>query len=173
MQRPRFLADAMVAELARWLRILGEDALWAPPEWTDARVLREAHRDERVIVTRDDRLVERARREGLQGVRVPQGPVEDALTVVYQETGLRPERDRLATRCSMCNGPLEHVDGPEAKARAEAAGKEPPLTEVLERHQRFWSCTVCGQAYWRGTHWDTIEQVRGNVIERLGSDPSP
>lgn len=166
--RAGFLADAMVADLARWLRILGEDCLWAPPDWDDDQVLLTAREDNRVVVSRDDQLVQRAKSMGLESVRVPQGPTERALIVVYQRTGSSPVTHRLATRCSLCNGWLEKVDAEEAVRRSRSAGRDPPLDEVLERHERFWCCTVCVQVFWRGTHWKEIQRVRRRVLQGLG-----
>ncbi len=168
--RAPFIADAMVAELARWLRILGEDCLWAPPDWSDDQVLQVAAEDARIVITRDDQLARRAAGRGLKAVRVPQREAEAALVVVYNETGLFPREDLLATRCSLCNGRLERLEGEEASRRAEAAGKEPIYPEVLRRHSGFWSCTVCHQPFWRGTHWDEIERVRARLLAMLGDE---
>lgn len=157
----------MVADLARWLRILGEDCRWASPDWSDAQVLQVAHDEGRVVVTRDDGLVRRAAGHAVVALRVPQAGAERALLEVYRGLGLRPSMELLATRCAMCNGRLVSVDAPQAARAARQAGKEPPLEEVQARHERFWSCTACGQAYWRGTHWQEIERVRQGLLAAL------
>lgn len=158
----------MVADLARWLRILGEDCTWAPPDWSDAQVLKAARDEARVVVSRDDGLVKRAAGQKVQALRVPQESPERALLHVYRGCDLLPQQELLATRCARCNGLLVSVDGDQATAAAEQAGKEPPLEEVKARHSRFWSCTECGQAYWRGTHWQQIERVRLGLLAALG-----
>lgn len=157
----------MVADLARWLRILGEDCGWVSPDWSDDRVLAVAREQGRVVVSRDDGLVRRAAGSGVTALRVPQGAVEEALFHVYRACGLEPRASGLCTRCSRCNGVLTSVDAKRAVALAEQAGKPPPLPEVQARHEVFWSCTACGYAYWRGTHWQEIERLRGRLLALL------
>jgi uncharacterized protein len=157
----------MLGDVARWLRILGEDAAWVPPEWRDEELVEAATRDGRVLVTRDAHLVDRARRHGLNALLVPQAVPEVVLEAVYRATSLVPEERLLATRCASCNGPLVTVPGNEAAARAVARGKDPPLPAVQERHDEFWSCMECGQAFWRGTHWEAITATRRALLARL------
>ena len=53
----RFMADAMLGRLARWLRILGCNVA-LEPEIPDAELVRRALEEERVILTRDQALPE-------------------------------------------------------------------------------------------------------------------
>jgi uncharacterized protein len=159
----------MVADLARWLRILGEDCLWAPPSWSDDQVLEVAGEEGRVVVTRDDGLVIAARARGVGCVRVPQGQPEDALFVVYRELGLSPEQGLLSSRCSLCNGLLVELDQMQAREWADPVGQQDGLEQALLRHERFWGCSVCKQVFWRGAHWVQIEKVRGALLSRLGT----
>ena len=165
--RPTFLADAMLGDLARWLRILGEDCLYADPEWDDAVVLEAARGDDRVLVTRDKALVARAKRQALRAVCVPQASPVEMLAVVYRALGRAPDAARTATRCSLCNGRLVETDGAGAATHAEAKGRTPPHEAVRARHERFWSCRACGQPFWRGTHWEEIERTRDALAARL------
>jgi hypothetical protein len=57
VEAPRFLVDAMLGRLAKWLRILGYDAEYFPGE--DDDLLRQARRQGRVLLTRDTRLLRR------------------------------------------------------------------------------------------------------------------
>ena len=165
--RPRFLADAMLGDVARWLRILGEDCTFADPAWDDDGVLLAVQSEGRILVTRDLPLAARARLLGVQVVAVPREGIENILAAVYAEAGSVPEESRLATRCSLCNGALSSTDGQGAVRAALAFGKEPPHEEVLARHSVFWSCGACGQPYWRGTHWAPIEATRQRVLARM------
>lgn len=157
----------MLGDVARWLRILGEACVYAAPHWDDDEVLAVAREDDRVLVTRDSHLVRRARKLALRAVEVPQTGTMEVLAIVYRTLGLVPDRALSATRCAQCNGPLEEVGADEALERARNGNVPPPIDEVLQRHDRFWSCRVCGQAYWRGSHWDNIEAERGKLIARL------
>ncbi|MDZ7730382.1 MAG: Mut7-C RNAse domain-containing protein [Natrialbaceae archaeon] len=57
--------------------------------------------------------------------------------------------------CGRCNGSLEPVeDGTATPEYAPNPAREP-----------LWQCTVCGQYFWKGSHWDdvreTLETARG------------
>ena len=62
-----FLADAMLGGLARWLRILGLDTYY-DPNLDDPEVVERAVTEDRLILTRDAKLVER--RDARSGSRM-------------------------------------------------------------------------------------------------------
>jgi len=155
--RKRFIADSMLGSLARWLRMLGYDTLYAK-NWHDARILEVAEQEGRTVVTRDHGLYVRAVKRGLEAVLVPE-EVEDALAILALRFGLRLEVDPDRSRCPHCNAPLRRA------TREEVSGKVPP--RVLERHGEFWVCSGCGQVYWRGGHWRGIEATLAEARKRL------
>ncbi|RLF20494.1 MAG: hypothetical protein DRM97_07655, partial [Thermoprotei archaeon] len=55
----------MLGSLARWLRILGVDTLY-PRDYSDEELIMLARREKRVIITRDKKLAEIARRQGIE-----------------------------------------------------------------------------------------------------------
>lgn len=168
MARPRFLADAMLGDIARWLRILGEDCVYADPSWSDDEVMDRARPGDRVIVTRDAHLVRRATNRALRAILLPQVDTVDNLETIYRELGLRPDQERAVTRCSRCNGALRETDQSGVQAASDLFEPEGPLEDVLDRHETFWVCQDCGQVYWKGTHWDSIQRTREALAARLG-----
>jgi uncharacterized protein len=138
MDEPRFVADAMLGRLARWLRALGYDTLYLR-DAPDRRLLAVALADRRRLLTRDAALARRAREAGLL-VRA------EALDAQIQEVtaacGL-PER-RPLSRCLECNALL-------AAAPPEAVRDRVPPYTFLSRRE-FWTCTGCGRVFWAGTH---------------------
>ena len=56
------LADAMLGRLARWLRLIGYDTVYAQG-WSDHRVAARARAEARIVLTRDREL---ARRRGVR-----------------------------------------------------------------------------------------------------------
>src|SRR5581483_9576719 len=140
-REPRFFADAMLGGLVRWLRVLGVDVDYDPAVH-DPELVRRAAADERWILTRDRKLVERrlARRHLL----VASERVDEQLRQVLDTFGLRPRAERLLTRCLRCNALLAELDP------AEAAALVPPF--VLRTQTSFRRCPRCGRVYWRATH---------------------
>ena len=52
----RFIADSMLGRLVRWLRLLGYDTVYYP-RIEDSVLLRIAREENRILLTRDSRLV--------------------------------------------------------------------------------------------------------------------
>jgi uncharacterized protein len=154
----KFLCDAMLGALAKWLRAAGHDAVYAREGTNvcDAHLVRVAVAEGRVLLTGDRGFLERKPvREGEVGfLLVPHAPVEAQLRLVAEELGLR----RLPSRCMECNAALEVVR-PEAVAAVVPPG-------VAERQHRFFSCTGCGRLFWHGSHWARIEGRLARVFGR-------
>lgn len=139
---PRFLVDAMLGSLAKWLRILGYDALY-DPRLDDHQLARLARAEDRLLLTRDTGLV---RERGFRSLWVASELLTDQLAQVIRHCGLRI--DRAFSRCPVCNDPLEVVP------KDEAWGQVPPF--VFQTQDQFRLCPECNRFYWRGTHWQQM-----------------
>jgi uncharacterized protein with PIN domain len=152
----RFLCDAMLGGLAKWLRAAGHDALYASEDTgtDDREILRLAIEEGRVLLTADKGFTERATvRDGEVGfLMVPHAPVEDQLRLIVEHFGL----ERHAPRCMRCNGDLEEIT-------REAAGHRVP-PKVAGRQEEFFRCRGCGRLLWYGTHWERIGDRLGRVF---------
>lgn len=151
----KFLCDAMLGGLAKWLRAAGHDALYASEdvETDDRALVRLAMREDRALLTSDGGFLERAPvRDGeVSFLLVPHLPVEDQLRLVAARFGL----ERHAPRCMRCNGELERLP------REAAEQHVPP--KVADRQEEFFRCEWCGRLFWYGTHWERI----GGCLERV------
>jgi uncharacterized protein with PIN domain len=138
MDDPRFVADAMLGRLARWLRALGYDTLYfrdAP----DRRLLVVALAEGRRLLTRDAALARRAREAGLL---LRTEDLDAQIREVVRACGPAP-RPALS-RCLECNGLLV-ASAPEAVRH-----RVPPYT--LATQAAFRSCPDCARVFWAGTH---------------------
>ncbi len=156
---PRFVADAMLGRLARWLRLLGWDVLY-DPSLDDRELARLAAREGRILLSRDRGLL--ARRIVRQGLFVRDDDVGLQLAQVLRDLELRPDPSRAWTRCSVCNTPTEAVPKPSVEGRVPAY--------TFATHDRFRRCPGCGKIYWAGTH---RALACADLARWLGKTPSP
>ena len=150
---PRLIADAMLGSLARWLRTLGIDVAYERGI-EDADLVAAAVAEDRIILTRDRRLVERRLARNHLLIRSPD--VEDQVRQVLAELAIEFDVARLFSRCLRCNEPLVSVPAEEARQQV------PPF--VAATQDRFRRCPTCGRIYWRSTH---VERMRER-LRRMG-----
>jgi uncharacterized protein with PIN domain len=149
---PRFLADAMLGRLARWLRILGFDTAFEA-HVRDEDLVRRALVEGRHLLTRDRALPVEWRVGGIHlvGSEELREQLRDVLAAFDLRPGIRP-----FTRCSVCNTPLA------AAARSEVRGRVPARVLAVERD--FRACPGCGRVYWRGSHTERMRRVVDELV---------
>jgi len=147
----RFVADAMLGRLARWLRILGYDTLYRPVR-DDLHLVRLARAQDRILLTRDRRL---ARRQGVRALLLDSDDLRQQLAQLRRVLGLAATMP--FGRCPVCNEPLEPVN------KDQAWGQVPPF--VFVKHERFFICPSCDRFYWRGTHWERMRERMAHMEE--------
>jgi uncharacterized protein with PIN domain len=150
----RFAADRMLGRLARTLRLLGYDTLYAS-DMTTPQLVEIARLGERFVLTRGNA---QKRFPGLLNVLSVknESPPEQLREVV--EYFKLDTRIGLWTRCTLCNAAI----GPVEKAAVESQ-VEPKVFQVYEN---FYRCTGCGHIYWQGSH---VERILKNLDRLLGS----
>jgi uncharacterized protein with PIN domain len=147
LRDPRFVVDANLGRLARYLRLLGFDATYRN-DFNNAEVARTGSHERRIVLTRDRALLKQKIITHGYFVRAvkPHEQVREVLARLDLHRGLRP-----FTRCLRCNGELEVVD------------KETVLDQLKlktrQYYERFRRCKTCGQAYWRGSHFKRMEKL--------------
>jgi uncharacterized protein with PIN domain len=148
----KLLLDAMVGRLRTYLRICGHDTLYALDEGLESdRVIRKrAASEERTLVTRDRELAARTDDAVLlESKEIGEQLAELAAAGITLEPTDEPEY------CGVCNGPLEALpDG------------EEPVEAAPEDQERIWYCLDCGQQFWKGSHWERIEETLAGVTGR-------
>ncbi len=153
-EAPRFVCDASLGGLARWLRAAGYEARADP--------LAEVQKREAVFITTDSRQAAR--------MGTAEGPPEllwipsnlsrvRQLGVVLRDLDLEPREPR----CMACGAELRAVP------KQEVADRIPPRTARWK--DEYFLCAGCGRLYWQGTHWERIlERLQGE--RPLGSAAS-
>jgi hypothetical protein len=155
-QSPRFIVDHNVARLARWLRMMGHDAVIfnQPDDW---QMIRIALAEDRVVITKDTGVMKRRviTSGKLRALFITTDDPEQQIMQVVDAFHLANER--AFTRCIECNVPLE------PRAIEQVKDRVPPY--VLKTQTQFVECPVCHRVYWRGTHWQAMKKT----LARLGN----
>ncbi|MDX1612920.1 MAG: Mut7-C RNAse domain-containing protein [Candidatus Promineifilaceae bacterium] len=150
-QPPRFLLDNHLGRLATYLRLLGFDTRFERQR-DDAALAELAERDDRVLLTRDRRLL--MRKIVIHGYCLRTRQPEAQLRAVLHRFQLRQYIDPWQ-RCLRCNGRLQPVDKAVVWDRLE------PLTKIY--YDEFHICQNCQQIYWKGSHYAALEQLVSQV----------
>lgn len=148
----KFLADGMLGNITRWLRLLGYDVKYEPLKDDNELIVR-SELEGRILLTADMELFRLARRRGLEAVYVKGTSTVEALSKLSRKLKLSLTFDELKSRCPTCGSPLTSV------AKSSIRAKIPERTFM--NHDRFWTCTEpsCSKVYWRGSHWRKISQT--------------
>ncbi|WP_456447195.1 Mut7-C RNAse domain-containing protein [Thiolapillus sp.] len=151
----RFIVDVNLGRLARYLRLLGFDTAWRN-DLLDAEIAQTSVKEERIILTRDRRLL--FRREITRGYWVRTVLPDRQVPEVFKRLDLWQDIQPFR-RCAICNGLIQVV------AKEAIVDKLEPLTRKY--YQEFYRCAGCGQIYWKGSHYaklmKKIEQFRNHA----------
>lgn len=149
----RFLADANLGKLARYLRLAGFDTAYHR-EGSDREIIRQMVEEERILLSRDRKLL--MHKEVEHGY-LPRSddPARQLKEVLHRFDFF--SRVKPFTRCSRCNGILQHV------SKEEITGQLEPLTKL--HFNRFSQCTGCGQIYWAGSHLQRLSSELREIFE--------
>lgn len=153
----KFAVDCMLGKLAKWLKILGFDTLFFS-RIEDDELLRIAEQDERVLLTRDTGLIQRA--SHIQALFIESEDWRKQMDQVLDSFELR-EQTQPYSRCIECNQTLKKISKDQAKNLVT------PF--VYETAEGFALCPFCSRVYWKGTHQQdmefTIEELLDNELE--------
>ncbi|MBS1222530.1 MAG: hypothetical protein H6R24_2035 [Proteobacteria bacterium] len=146
LRTSRFVLDVHLGKLARYLRLLGFDALYRN-DYDDAELARLASVEQRILLTRDRDLLKRAMVTHGFFVRAtdPRRQIEEVLDRLDLYRAIQP-----FLRCTRCNGLLA------ATPKRQVWERLAPKTRLYV--EMFWTCGQCGQVYWEGSHLPHIRR---------------
>lgn len=159
LREPRFVLDAQLGTLARYLRLCGLDTRYRN-DYGDDEVAAISAAEHRILLTRDRDVLKR--RIVTHGYFVRSDDPPGQLREVFERLDLH-DWITPCSRCPRCNGRLHDVDKAEIERQLE------PLTRRYYDH--FRQCTDCGQLYWRGSHIRHIERLLATIRDTRDRGP--
>ncbi len=155
--RYKFIVDANVGKLVKWLRIMGFDAIFAG-DLDDDEIAEIAINEGRILLTRDTSFLRRKSvfSGELKVVYIIHDDVREQLRQVVRALDLLPQ-SRPFSLCICCNEELLPC------AKEEVRELVPPY--VYSTQENFMRCPRCGRIYWRGTHWHRMKEVISSLAQ--------
>lgn len=152
LREPRFVLDVHLGKLARFLRMLGFDALYRN-DYDDPEIAEMSADEGRIVLTRDRGLLKRKIITRGYCVRSPY-PKEQVAEVLkrFQLRGMVS----LFHRCITCNSAIFPVE------KAEVCEKLPLRTRKY--YDCFYRCAGCGKIYWQGSHFIKMRDFIENLL---------
>jgi uncharacterized protein with PIN domain len=137
----KFLTDASLARLAKWLRLLGYDTAVFSKE-AGREMLRQANAEARIVLTRRRDMTERQ----FSGILflITDVIVSKQLKAVIENFSLTIERKKMFGICMECNRTLQSVEKEEVRDLVPSY--------VFENCDKYNQCPQCFKIYWMGTH---------------------
>jgi uncharacterized protein with PIN domain len=148
----KFIVDCMLGKLAKWLRILGFDAVYLNKA-EDRDLLLLARREKRILLTKDQELLLAA--AGLPSLFIESDNWQEQLAQVLDAYRLR-DRAKPHSRCLACNIELKRI--PKRLARNLVT----PF--VFEQATSFAICPSCGRVFWPGTHFEDMDLKIARIL---------
>lgn len=140
---PRFIADAHLGGLARYLRMLGFDTLYRNT-LADREIAGLAASEQRIVLTRDRDLL--MHRTIIHGYFVRDERPREQLRDVVRRFDLAIRAS--LSRCLRCNCLLAPIGKDAVRHRLP--------TRTALYYNEFWSCASCARIYWKGSHWQRM-----------------
>ena len=150
----RFIVDCMLGKLAKWLKILGFDALFFS-KIEDEELLAIARKEKRILLTRDTGLIQKAKH--IETLFLESENWRQQVGQVLEHFDLWGKIDSH-TRCIACNVELKSLPKKNAKNL---------VTPFVYKHaDSFALCPGCGRVFWRGTHFKDMEHEIEEILKK-------
>ena len=148
----RFVLDVHLGKLATSLRMLGFDTLYRN-DYLDEELAEISAQENRIVLTRDKGVLMRSLVTYGYYIRSTD-PNQQIVEVLrrFDLLGLVAPFQR----CLGCNGLLESVE-------KELIFDQLPA-KVQQDILKFHRCQNCGQIYWKGTHYERMQQFINEVL---------
>ena len=154
---PKFIADAHLGKLVSYLRILGFDTLYFN-DYGDKFLAQKSSEENRILLTRDHGLL--MRKNVKYGYFVRADLPKKQLKEVIARYNLL-EYINKASRCPKCNHLLKRIEKEKIIDRLE------PKTKKY--FNKFYICPNCDQIYWKGSHFNRIDNLIENIEDEINN----
>jgi uncharacterized protein with PIN domain len=141
--KPAFIVDAMLAELAKWLRILGFYSILIK-DFNDVNRFLQENPESHFVTSSKKHF---SLFNNFKRILLTTDDLGNQLQTIDEHTGIFSKMDILSI-CTRCNVPVEPAD------KAILSNEIPE--KVKDSFDHFWMCPFCKRVYWKGGHVERI-----------------
>ena len=150
----KFILDAHLGKLSRYLRMLGFDTLYKN-DYGDDEIIAIAEEQNRIILTRDKLLLRSP--QVSHGYFIRATEKHEQLIEVVKKFDLYSQFKSF-TRCMTCNNPLVSISKETIRNRLDE--------NIVNSFDEFYHCSLCDKIFWKGSHFEHMEQLILEIIKR-------
>ena len=150
-----FVLDVHLGTLAKMLRLLGMDTAYQM-DYSDADIAQIAANENRIVLTRDIGLLKH--RAIIWGYWLRSQYAAEQVIEVLHYFHLTSEIQPFK-RCLSCNGLIVPV------SKEDIVNDIPPKAALY--FNDFYQCTYCHRIYWKGSHYDHMQQTIADIWQQL------
>ncbi|MBN1952474.1 MAG: hypothetical protein JW801_14830 [Bacteroidales bacterium] len=158
LRATKFILDAHLGKLSKYLRMLGFDSLYRN-DFGDDEIIDIAANEKRIILTRDKLLLKSPKVS--HGYYVRAINKHEQLHEVIRKFDLNSQF-RSFTRCMTCNSPLLSVTAESIRDKTDSG--------IRALYDEFFLCPQCDKVFWKGSHFKRMEELILDLI-RERADP--
>jgi len=148
---PAFVLDAHLGRLAAYLRMFGFDSLYRN-DYDDPELAHISSEQHRILLTSDRKLL--MRKQITRGYFIRERLPQRQLLEVMRRFDLFSSQ-RPFTRCMHCNGEIRKIDKQAIEAQLQR--------RTRAFYSEFWQCNDCGKIYWKGSHYQRMQQLISSI----------
>jgi len=153
----KFITDASLGRLAKWLRLLGYNTVVFPNQ-AGRKMLRLAVAEGRIVLTRRQDVTGRQFSGRL--FLIKDVDIGNQLNSIIYEFSLEIDKQKMFRICLECNEKLSPVE------RGAVRDLVPPF--VFENCTKYNRCPRCHKIYWMGTHQrNSLEFMKKHIPSHL------
>jgi hypothetical protein len=145
---PNFAAEKTLGKLAKWLRILGFDAIYDPD-------IKNPAESGRILLTRTKRIKYEYTTDKLIFIKSDK-PFKQ-LKEVIKALGIVKEDIKTFTRCIRCNTKIRMINKNSIRSVIP--------DYVWENQDSFKTCIKCKRIYWQGSHTKRSMEIIKKLFE--------
>jgi uncharacterized protein with PIN domain len=149
----KFVLDVHLGRLVRLIRLLGFDSLYRN-DFSDAEIVRISLEEERVILTRDIGILKLG--DVKRGYWIRSQEPKSQLFEVMKHFHLR-DSVKPFSRCLLCNGRIAPVDRESVIPLLDR--------QTVDYFREFHCCPSCVKIYWKGTHFESMQEIVKSLLD--------